>query len=411
MRFDSNGKFRQLLLPEDFLGISAQINYLLSARHPSYEAIARKILGGRQIQGPEEAVVEGVRCLIRAYRNRLRRLGPLAVLHPLRAAHLLVAASPQPTLLDVLTAFFHDYYEDIHTSDLAPDLRKELDDNFDKVKAFLSEDEAWELEQRLQSLTCDKKEHYQAYLGRLMEQSSLTPELICIKLADRLDNSFDMRIVQENYTDYFRLIYHILFLNVNQDQVLGSVPSEPGQLDEAHRLYQLFKNAIFLTLLRLYHRDDGNSTAKLLFGTLAAVSQQEAGRILGQLFSRDVKDREKQREILMDTMNYCQSGGLERLTPANRGHQLDGLFKDRFDFGSRAEREEALGHMQKNKQLMAEAAVAFLGVFEAFLSSPNYQVAGIKATGLSLDEDETLDLRDPAWKDMAAKLDEAYKNS
>lgn len=63
-----------------------------------------RLVARRRLQGSMEALSSGISFVARADRNRLRRLGPLAVLHPLRASHLLVLASENPTVLDTLTA-------------------------------------------------------------------------------------------------------------------------------------------------------------------------------------------------------------------------------------------------------------------------------------------------------------------
>mgnify|MGYP000350550271 CR=1 FL=1 len=382
---------KQLLSVEDFLTISAQINYLLSARRPCPEAILDKILGSCEVTGSKEAMLEGIKYAILAYANRSRRLGPLAVLHPLRATHLLVLASKTPKVTDILSLFLHDYYEDIYTPDLNQETRLHLDHNFGKVKQHLDEHENWLLEERMKSLTRRDEEEYQEYLGRLLEQSAHFPELTTLKLADRLDNTFDMRIVKQDNHDYFRMIFNSLFLSSGNclKPKKRSKFHQVDELDEAHRLYQLFKNAIFLTLVRLY-RQDREAENKILFDALAAVSLHEAGSILGQLFCYHLTDKLQQRRLLMNVMAYCQAGGIEKLTPSERGHQLDGMFKDRFDHSDKPIRKKKLKEMQEDKEMMVNAALAFLTIFQSFLISPTFQVGGIKPTGLShnMDDDE-----------------------
>jgi hypothetical protein len=378
-----------LLSLEDFLTFSARLNYLLSARHTSSAAILDKILRGAVICGSPSTLEDGITYLMRAYSNRARRLGPLAVLHPLRTAHLLVLATEAPTTLDLLSAFLHDYYEDIYTPDLDQNVRQELEWHFSMLQQHLTEEESWQLEERLTMLTKKDDEQYHEYLGRLMDQARHTPEIIWVKLADRLDNTLDMRIIEDHTSsDFFRQLFDILFLRHEEKTHDEPPKAVEAPIDEAHRLFQMFKNAIFLTLVRRSGLDQISYPAQRLFEALTAASIAETGRILMQIFSYHVVDVRRQRELIYDVMRYSQEGGLTRITPSQRGHRLDGLFKKRFDHANRNKREAALQELQQDKELMVSSALAFLGVFESFRVSPQFRLGGIRATGLS--EDDTL---------------------
>lgn len=379
----------QLLSLDQFLTFSARLNYLLSARHASSAAILDKIRGGCVICGSPAVLEDGITYLLKAYSNRARRLGPLAVLHPLRTAHLLSVATEAPTVLDILAAFLHDYYEDIYTPDLEQEVKQELEWHFSMLQQHLTEEECWQLNERLNTLTKQPHEQYHEYLGRLMEQARHTPEIIWVKLADRLDNTLDMRIIEDNTSaDFFRQLFNILFLR-HQEKSHDAPPKAPiAPIDEAHRLFQMFKNAIFLTLVRRSKLDQISLPAQRLFNTLTMASIEETGRILMHLFSYHIVDVRRQRELIYEVMRYSQEGGLTRITPSQRGHRLDGLFKRRFDHASRSRREAALEELQQDKELMASSALAFLGVFESFLVSPQFRLGGIRSTGIS--EDDTL---------------------
>ncbi len=386
MHHPSNELF-QVLSVEDFLSLSARINYLLAATEPSIEAVMGRLVARRRLQGSMEVLSSGISFLLRAYRNRLRRLGPLAVLHPLRASHLLVLASENPTVLDTLTAFLHDYYEDIFTPEMDSEQRQELEWRYEMLQQQLSEEERWFLDERIKWLTKRPEEQYHEYLGRLLMQARHTPELIWVKLADRLDNTYDLRVVDEGNDEYFRLIFDVLFLRkADRRQIPTTPPPAPGQMDEAHRLYQMFKNAVFLTLVRNYSLDSETLTARRLFDALASASIQESGRILSQILNYQLVDPIKQRHLLMDAMEYCYGGGINRITSSQRGHKLDGLFKDRFDHPDSKTRKAMLKKMQNDKELMIEAALAFLTIFESFLNSSHYHVSGVKASGLDIED-------------------------
>ncbi|HAA59081.1 MAG TPA: hypothetical protein DCE42_30280 [Myxococcales bacterium] len=378
---------QELLSLTSFLTISARINYLLSSRAPSYEALVNGLIQNRPLCGSLATIEDGVAYLVSAYRNRSRRLGPLAVIHPMRASHLLILACEEPYELDILTAFFHDYYEDIYTDDQPENIRQELGQKMAALTERLSPEERDILYHRMQVLTRRDSEDYNEYLGRMIEQAVDQPEILWVKLADRLDNTMDMRIVENESGEFFRLIFDVLFLQTRQKRVTVTQKPPPGQMDEAHRLYQMFKNAIFLTLVRRSEIiKDGSGPAIRLFHALAAASLQESGRILTHIFSYHILDAEKQRDILIDAMEYCIGGGINRITPSQRGNRLDGLFTNHFDHPERKVREQNLRTLQEDKSMMASAALAFISLFESFLTSPNFKLSGVHATGISIED-------------------------
>lgn len=377
-----------LLNLQQHLTLSAKVNYLLASREPQHAEILSHILGGAEVFGFEEAVVDGIAFLGFAYQNRNRRMGPLAVLHPMRTAHILSLAAEQPSDLDLLTAFLHDYYEDIYIPECTPDTLRELESRMTHICRHFSPEQKEQLEYRLRTLTKNKEEQYHEYLGRLMKEARFCAEIIWVKLADRLDNTFDMRVVEDNVPEnFFRELFDILFLRPEvKSYDRPKRPSPRPMMDEAHRLFQMFKNVVFLSLVRRSELDQVNLPAQRLFHALTQASIHESGRILMHIFSHDIVDVKKQRELIFEVINYSQEGGLHRITPARRGHRLDGLFQERFDHADRSKREAALRGLQADKELMTVSALAFLGVFESFVSSPSFRLAGVRETGLS-DED------------------------
>ena len=376
----------ELMNLDDFLSISAKINYLLSAKEPSFEAIASKILSKRPLCGSFLTIEDSVEFLVRAYYNRSRRLGPRAVLHPLRTAYTLVLATTEPNELNLMTAFLHDYYEDIYTPDLDEAVRRELEWRYNSLLEHLVPEERYLLDERIKVLTILQGEKYHEYLGRLMFAAEHTPELLWVKMADRLDNTFDMRIVENEDCEFFRMIFDILFLKHTTDHVVLSERPPAGQMNESKRLYQMFKNAVFLTLIRNFELDEATETTKRLFAALGLASLRESGRILSDIFRYYIRDPRRQRDLLIDAMEYSADGGINRITRSGRGNRLDGLFKDRFDQPDRQTRKKVLESLQEDKDMMALAALAFISLFENFISSPGFRLGGIRATGLSTED-------------------------
>jgi len=180
----------------EFFKLSAALNYQLSARVVGRNGILATIVAGRQLAENERGILLAVlEYLELAYHEKYRRLGPKAVLHPLRASALLVRAQGEVLLLDLLTELLHDKFEDIVAEDFEPEEWRQLEDHFNSLLKRVDPRSEWFLMERLETLTRRPKgETYYQYIGRLLTRASTTPELVRVKLADRLDNTLDMRV-------------------------------------------------------------------------------------------------------------------------------------------------------------------------------------------------------------------------
>jgi hypothetical protein len=106
-------------------------------------------------------------------------------------------------------------------------------------------------------------------------------------------------------------------------------PSCWRKINGAMRLYTLFKNAVFLSSLRSGNCELDELSGKL-FSSLASVSINEAQNILLHIFKFHMRDPERQRELLINVMNYCNTGCLQDSMSCS-GYRIDGLFKSTFD--------------------------------------------------------------------------------
>lgn len=280
------------------------------------------------------------------YGKKKRRLGSLSVLHPLRATVLFSVVQEKPDLLDLLTILLHDNFEDINPKDFHASNWSRLDEKFQAILGKLSNRDRWFLMERLQWLTKTRNETYYSYIGRLLNQASDTPEVVRVKLADRLDNTLDMRIDLEDpldNVDFFEHIFQMMFINTYD----GYKPDIPHQsstaLNGAQRLYQLFKNIILMSLVRqrkaVYHDD----IAKELFESLALASMKEAQRIALHIIGYHNAELDSLRELMIETMKYVQKGGIDTVTSTVHGTRLDGLFVSRFDDSIKRSREKKTG--------------------------------------------------------------------
>ena len=371
----------------EFLRLSAGLNYQLSARTINWNNILNIIFAGKKISSRDKEILFNVlRSLYKCYGKKKRRLGPLSILHPLRATALLVRATKTPSLLNTLTILLHDNFEDIKPSGIDIESWLQQSDTFQAFLQHIPEQDRWFLIERLQWLTKEPDETYYSYIGRLLNKAQKTPEVILIKLVDRLDNTLDMRIEYEDplkKVDFFEIIFQLLFSNTYSGYVPDVPHSHPSSLNGAQRLYQLFKNTVLMSLIRQKKSFSPEHEANDVFYYLARASMREAQRIVLHIFGYHLKSVDVIRELLLETMDYVKSGGIDMVTPPVANKKLDGLFVSTFDNVDRKIRERKLAELYKNKPLMIEAAVAFIVIFLSFINDANYYVKGISEKGVS----------------------------
>ncbi len=371
----------------DFFRLSGALSYQLSATGGARECVLATILGRRPVADRDRAVLMAVlEYLEKAYTDKHRRLGPNAVIHPLRAAALLVEAHGRVELLDLLAELLHDKFEDIVPEDFDPSAWQALEGEFQGLLKRIDPKSEWFLMERLDQLTRRREgETYYQYVGRLLDRAGQTPELVRVKLADRLDNTLDMRIDFRDPLDdanCYQTLFQVLFCR----RFKGLTPAVAHQphvpLDGARRLYELFKNTVVLTLVRQKGAVGDDATAQRLFTAIAEAGLREAQRILVHIFTYHYRDVEAQRRLLVETMEYCLAGGVEGVTAGGATNRLDGLFMNRFDSTSSEARRQQLQALYPDKELMICAATAFMVIFHNFLGDESYQVRGVSTDGI-----------------------------
>ncbi|HOB54417.1 MAG TPA: hypothetical protein PK176_12250 [Acidobacteriota bacterium] len=379
---------RTIINAHQFLSLSASINYQLSASPINWRAVLALAVGNRLDEAENEMILEALHYLGEAYGQTKRRLGPYAIIHPIRAMALLSRAVEKFTLLDLLTILFHDKQEDITADRYPADAWRSLEAHYAALIRRLKPEDEWFLNERLEVLAIQPGEKYYNYLGRMLERAHKTPELVRIKLADRLDNTLDLRM--DLYSDKadiecYEMIFALLFTETRARFCVRPPHPVPGKINGARRLYQMFKNAVFLSLLRDAGLDRIDTACERLFATIARTSLSEAQRILQHIFMYHLQEMQDQRAILLDVMTYCQQGAVTRVTPTSAAHRLDGLFKYRFDHENKETRNRSLDELYQDKPLMAESALAFMAVFSSFLMDPDFKIRGIDAAGIHPD--------------------------
>jgi hypothetical protein len=372
----------------DFMRLSAALNIQLAAQGVGWENILRIIAIRMPMnrQGERDALLHVFEYLAHAYGLKRRRIGPPAILHPLRATALLAQASDTPHLLDMLTELLHDKYEDLTLDALGQDRFAQAESKFCTLLKEIDPTDEWYLMERLEHLTLRKNESYYQYIGRLLNRACQTPELVRVKLADRLDNTLDLHIDVEDFlkdTDFFRVIFQILFPPSGSGYKASFEHPITSPLNGAHRLHQLFKNALLLSLIREKQAAIGDPAARRLFEALALASMHESQRITLHIMGYHETDIDRQRTLLMEVQSYAQEGGMTRITPPSNKYLLDGLFMKYFNHLDSDIRSKHLEALYRDKGLMLQAAVDFVVIFMNFIHSPDYWIHGISDRGIA----------------------------
>ncbi len=397
----------------DFFSLSRALNYNLSCTTSARHYVLKYVTDMKPLDPLDKRVVmRALEFLINSYKGKTRKLGPPAVLHPLRASALFCRAVRSIEILDLVTEMFHDLFEDIYP--------------------FQVEDESWcalirqdfiaslwppsdpgggEVFDRLMHLTRRDNESYYEYIGRILDSPGENAAVVRVKLADRLDNTLDMRIDLDDPRergDFFQEVFSTLFVKAARKNPWEEDHPPSAPLNGAWRLYELFKNAVLLSLIRQKGFVIAGQGFDVLFHAVAVASWNEAKRIYLHIWAYHQKLLGDPRKLLTEAMEYCYTDRINMVTRPDKLYRLDGLFSTYFDPPRRethpppktreemeevrkaqtANRQQKLNNLYKDKNLMVEAAVAFVVIFQNFLQDPDYYIQGISEHGIAPAEPE-----------------------
>jgi len=369
-----------------FLRLSADLNYLLVVKPTNWPSVLDKVLNEQHLPfAQEEILLETMIYLDQVYGRKRRRLGAQAIIHPLRTTALLVRSMPNPQHLDLLAALLHYRFEDFPPASRPAYFGETIDPALRSIMYKLPEDERWFLTERLYWLTKRSGENYYRYIGRMLGEACRTPEAVRVKLADRLDNTLDMRMDFHHAfdnIDFFEELFQTMFLpTYHPNKGNYPHPSHSG-MDGSERLYQLYKNIVLISLVRKKEAVADDAISSVLFKMLVHASIKEAKRIALHIFSYHQTDLNRMRELVIETMQYIHQGGIDVVTAPMLGKRLDGLFLRWFNEPDRSLRKRNLAELYKDKDLMVEASMAFIVIFYRFLDDPGYFVRGISEEGI-----------------------------
>ncbi len=369
-----------IITTNKFYSLSAHLNFQLSGTPIDWRALLALFNPDQLDEKSKELVRDTLIYLGEAYGQEKRKLGPFAVLHPIRAASLLAQCSAEISILDLLTILLHDKNEDITETKYSLKDWENLEHMYQHLIRKINSMENWYLNERIHFLTREKNESYLEYLNGIIDQAKTTPELVLVKLVDRLDNTLDLRM--DLYEDTsgincYQYIFEVLFTNNLSEQMEKPMYHIDRKISGSRRLYELYKSALFLSLInseKIYV----NECTQRLYNSLAIASINEAHNIMLHIFTYHLTDMKKQKSVLMDVMHYSTKGGLNKIT-TDKGHLLDGLFTNYFESANKEQLNGKLKELYTNKELMAEAAVAFAAIFTNFLNDDVFFIEGISA--------------------------------
>lgn len=376
----------------EFLKLSSVLNYNLSAASLNRYNVMMFIIGGkaldRNVKKDREKkglLMDALSYLFSAYRQKRRHLGPMAVLHPLRATALFARNQKRLEVVGLLSVLFHDIMEDINSNDFDASQWMDMEGRLYNLLERMSDEDESKLLSHIIALTRTERESYYQYIGRLLESANHSPQLVHVKLADRLDNTLDMRIDLEDPLagiDFFENVFQLMFVNNYRGYVPANDHAPATAMNGARRLHQLFKNTVLLSLIRQHHSIGNDHDRRILFEAVCDASLKEAQRTLMHLLGYHFKDLSGQRKLILEAMDYCFSGRIDLVTKPDREQLLDGLFSTYFDINSKKVLHRQLDVLYQNKPLMIQASIAFVVIFLHFLNDSKYYVHGISAEGI-----------------------------
>jgi hypothetical protein len=379
---------RELFTIEQFVTLSAKINYQLSAHALRKPVLLSLLLGPTEVRTREQDVLlDAFDVLQTGYAEDRRRLGTPGILHPIRTTAMLARTVHEPTLMHLLGGLLHDKQEDLTEGHVGPERWREMQGHYARLLDRLGPGSADDLSRRIDVLS-NKSETYEAYLGRILDHAYEMPDLLHVKLMDRLDNTFDIHLQHPGITkfNFYRAVFDMLFLPNFGGVNMGRFHFMPDAREGVMLLSQLFKDLIFLTLIRKEKLDTLDVTTRRLFVGLAVAGIREAQWLALEIFNTCITNVPNQRELLLEVMQYCTSGGIEGVHLESRGGRLDGMLLSVFTAQKEGKRRELLTELFEDHDRLALMVLTFIVVFASYINDPEYTVRGIGRDGMSADE-------------------------
>jgi hypothetical protein len=377
-----------ILSLESFLKLTATLSLQVDVGLSEFDLLLTA-LGRSPPPGHEKELLGAVRLLTVGCGRERRKNQTLAVLHPLRVGAIVAGSSPSLDPYDVIAAFLHDVREDLSSEVIGAERSALVDDELRAIYASIGRDEQWYLAERLDLLTRrkDQRQTYFDYLRRIFEHASIMPNLVRIKLADKIDALLDIQVILPSVSNlgFYRIVFDTLFLPAG---VRGQIPGgarEPrfGENEAVLFMSGLGKSLVFLSLLRSTGADGNDPASQRLAERLPQVAVEQASWVLLHHLRTEIPHARDQRAILNRVREYCERpGALTCVTGRAEGGLLDGTIMEIFAVADDDERKSQLRRLYRDPPRFAEVLLAMLVIFSGFLADPRFRISGIDLSGI-----------------------------
>lgn len=326
------------------------------------DRIARHIAGPSAPESRLLPLRAALHVVLDAYQGRRRKMGHPAAVHPCRVARRtrLLGVS---TRWKLVAALGHDLHED--TLVQLPDL------------PVLSRAQMQACRRLIERLTRREHETYFAYMARVAQD----PDALLIKVADRMDNTFDLRAQAEPAHGPPASVYAVLFrkavLDLRDPTVAKRHPRRhPTPFRASRRLYDLFKTLVVLHFVR--NTTGLPSRVHAAARKLATIACAEA-----QLTALHMLQFHYEPGMGAQAMLALASYGERFWHVTDSGRSpIDGLFHV-FDARLTKRNNDALDALQLNPGRMLTAALSLLVVLLRFAEDPQFEgIVGLNENGL-----------------------------
>ena len=364
---------RSIIDSHGFLELSALLNYQLSGSPIDWRVILAQIV--KKHRTDDDLLFEALIYLRDVYGQKRRKIGPLMILHPIRVATLLAKTQGEPSTLNILAALFHDLREDMDEGDYSISEREILERKYNLLQEKLDSKSRWLLEERIYFLTKAKEQGYRQYLEGLLSYSLKTPELILIKLIDRLDNTYDMRLDitdEAEKANFYTIIFDAIFTKSYKGLSFTTPHHITSKINGAMRLFQLYKNIMFLTLIRT-NKLKLEDTANMLFESLIMASSKEAQNIILHIFAYHLCAPDEQKALLHDILAFILGKKGEQPVVHDL-NKIGAVFNDCLNHTDKTVLDTQINNLYENKRLMCQTALIFLIIFSNFLNDPAFSI-------------------------------------
>ncbi|MBI5537386.1 MAG: hypothetical protein HY898_31980 [Deltaproteobacteria bacterium] len=329
-----------------------------------HKAITRHVLGASERSRKAKVPVDSAVCtVLEAYGSGRRKVGAPAAVHPIRVARRLrLMGTHSPVSL--VAALGHDLIEDKSMG--FAELRGLSVPDLERVHDLMS------------LLTRGEREPYFDYIKRVANDDAA----LLIKLVDRLDNTYDLRVSADPGQHDPELVYKELFRRAVLDALdHGPVGDHPirAPISSSRRLFDLFKSIVLVHFVR--HR--GPLPPKIEAAVRKLITTGVAEAELTALHVLQFHDYPGlARQVTTELMSYGDRFWRVTSSTVKPVSPLDGLFHT-FDARLSKHDDGSLDALQNDLARLLMGALSMAVILTRFNLDPSFKgIAGVDDRGV-----------------------------